>query len=656
MARLRRVSATEWLLPGLLTVYLCFSAGGFFPGAPALAAAALAVLLALRVSVAEDPFPGFSRSLALAAGGLTLLGVWQLASSAWSAAPARALLEFDRTLLYLLALLTFGCAARTPDRMRRLVWAVALAMGFVAAAALVTRLLPELWPTTPNVTNERLSYPLTYWNALGLVAALAMVLCLHLASSSREPRIARVLGAAAMPVLATTLYLTFSRGAIVAGALGLLAYAVLGRPRGLALALLASVAPTVLAVRAGYGADLLAVRDPTTAAAVAQGREVAGAVALAVAGTAILRAAMLPLDRRLAGIVVARRTARLLATGTATVTLLVAVAGAVAFDLPARASQGLERFVAGNTLDESGDARDRLTQVGNNGRIFHWRVALDGFEDERLTGSGAGTYELLWAQRRPSDFSVQDAHSLYLEVLAELGVVGLLALCLALVPILAALAIHARGRDRAVYAALLSAALAWVVRAGIDWDWEMPAVTLWLFCVGGAALASAPDGAGGLPRPGRRTRLLIALCVLLLALTPALLAISQRRLDQSVEAFKGGRCPAAVDAALGSLSAVSVRAEPWEILGYCDVRLGSRRLAVQAMQNAVERDPRNWRYHYALALARGAARLDPRAELRRARRLNPRQGLLRDAVRRFDTKDPRKWERRAIRARLPLIQ
>ena len=111
-----------------------------------------------------------------------------------------------------------------------------------------------------------------------------------------------------------------------------------------------------------------------------------------------------------------------------------------------------------------------------------------------------------------------------------------------------------------------------------------------------------------------------------------------------------------MDAALGSLAVVSVRAEPWEILGYCDVRLGSRELAVRAMQNALQRDPRNWQYHYGLALTRAAAGMDPRPQIRRARRLNPREDLLREEARRFDSRDPRTWRRRADSARLPLIQ
>jgi hypothetical protein len=70
------------------------------------------------------------------------------------------------------------------------------------------------------------------------------------------------------------------------------------------------------------------------------------------------------------------------------------------------------------------------------------------------------------------------------------------------------------------------------------------------------------------------------------------------------------------------------------------------------MQRAVDRDPDNWEVHYGLALALGAARLDPRQPARRALRLNPLGTLPRDAVRRFRSENPRVWERRARRARL----
>ena len=152
---------------------------------------------------------------------------------------------------------------------------------------------------------------------------------------------------------------------------------------------------------------------------------------------------------------------------------------------------------------------------------------------------------------------------------------------------------------------------------------------------------------------GRLPRVVVALGLLLLGTTPALAALSQRHLNESAAAFVRGDCTKAIDSALDSINVLGLRPEPWEILGYCDVRSGEERLAVRALEKAVERDPEHWHYRYGLALARGAAGQDPRPDARAALRLNPHNPLLQEAVKRFDTDDRREWRRRALAARLP---
>jgi Flp pilus assembly protein TadD len=90
-------------------------------------------------------------------------------------------------------------------------------------------------------------------------------------------------------------------------------------------------------------------------------------------------------------------------------------------------------------------------------------------------------------------------------------------------------------------------------------------------------------------------------------------------------------------------------------VGYCDSRLGRHDLAQQLFRRAAEVEPGNWQSWYGLALVRGAAGRDPRSAAARALELNPREPLARDAVKRFRTKDPRKWKRRALGARLPIL-
>ena len=57
----------------------------------------------------------------------------------------------------------------------------------------------------------------------------------------------------------------------------------------------------------------------------------------------------------------------------------------------------------------------------SNGRIDIWRQALDAFAAHPLGGIGGGSFDRWWNMHRPAELSVVDGHSLYLEVLAELG-------------------------------------------------------------------------------------------------------------------------------------------------------------------------------------------------------------------------------------------
>ena len=146
-----KVANWQLALPAALTVTLAFLAGGFFPGTIGLAAGLLCLLLVARVTLAERPFAGWSAPLAVTTGVLALFCVWTLASSGWSDAPARALAEFDRALLYLLVLAFLGLHARGPGHLSVLLRWVGLAIAVTCAIALATRLLPDDFPTSAGV-------------------------------------------------------------------------------------------------------------------------------------------------------------------------------------------------------------------------------------------------------------------------------------------------------------------------------------------------------------------------------------------------------------------------------------------------------------------------------------------------------------------------
>jgi O-antigen ligase len=67
----------------------------------------------------------------------------------------------------------------------------------------------------------------------------------------------------------------------------------------------------------------------------------------------------------------------------------------------------------------------RFFNTTTNSRTEYWRVAVGDFLRHPIAGSGAGTFVREWYAHRRIRVDVQDAHSLYLETLAELGLVGL---------------------------------------------------------------------------------------------------------------------------------------------------------------------------------------------------------------------------------------
>ncbi len=653
------MSVLAALVPGALAVYLGFNAGGFFAGSTAVAAIALVAALVGAATLLRDPLAGLSPRLFVVVLAMAALCAWTLASTLWSGAPARALLEFDRSLLYLLALVTFALLVRTDRSMRWLVWGLATASVIVCAAGVVTRTLPGVWHVALDpVADGRLSFPVSYWNALGLLAGIGIVLCASITTGRREPRPARVLAAAAIPLLATALYFTFSRGALLATAVGLVAFVLVGRPRALLCGLAATLPTTGLAVGVSLHADRLSSAHPVGQTAIDQGYGVALAVALSCVGAAAGRALMLRFDER-ARIPVSPR-ARRVGVATVAVAALVGVVALGASRGGAWTDHQRERLLGTGGIDHT-DQRKRLVDLGNNGRADAWRVAGEAFGSSPLTGKGAGTFENTWAQHRPSPFDVVDAHSLYVESLAELGLPGFLLIAVVVIGILAALARRCRGPDRALYAGVFAAALAWALHAGVDWDWEMPVVSLWVFAAGGAALAGRRSGAGPVRTPGRLPRVVAGLGLVLVAVTPALIAISQSRLDAGVSAFHRGDCDAASDDALGANAVLAVRPEPFELLAYCDARAGLQPLAARMMDQAIDRDRDNWELRYGRAVVLGFGGRDPRPALAEARRLNPLEPLLRSAradLRRAGGAGPAvrraRWRRWARSARLPV--
>lgn len=639
------------LLPGALTVFLSLRSGGFYLGAVSLAAAEMALVVGLRFALARRPLQGVGPALAVAAIAMGAFAAWTLLSANWSDSVARAYPQYSRALLYGLVLLFFGMLPFSVRRVRWIVYGVAAGIVVVCGVALVARLQPDLIFDPTLVNEPRLAYPLTYWNALGILACIGTVLCAHLVCSTRDHWMARIAAAAALPALTLALYYTLSRGAIWGAAAAVVLYIVIGRPRALLSGSIAAVPPVLVALAAATPSDKVSEGYPVLTAGA--GEEVAAVLLVCMAAAAGLRAALLPLDGWLDRLRLPQLD-RPVAAGAVAAGLLAVLLVAVAAGVPGQAQTKFEEFTdRSNVNPERGESR--LLSARAEGRLDLWDVALGSYREDRLKGSGAGTYEISWNRLRPGTSKVEHTHSLYMEVLGELGLVGFLLLLTVLGLILGAFAYRARGPDRPLFAALLAAALAWAVHAGVDWDWQMPATTVWLFALGGAALS----------RPLRRRRrrhhrdLKLALpriagvvACLILALLPARLALSDADLNEAIDEAARGDCAAARAAAVSSIDEVSQRPTPYQVIVFCDLREGRYRHAVSEASQAVRHDPDNWELHYTLAIARAGAGLDPRAAARRAAALNPLEDRIQRLPSGLTGDSKRGWRRGAGEALL----
>jgi len=100
-------------------------------------------------------------------------------------------------------------------------------------------------------------------------------------------------------------------------------------------------------------------------------------------------------------------------------------------------------------------------------RADYWSAARHIASIHPFLGTGAGTFAVLYHGAVPG----RDAHSLYLQALVELGPIGLL---LVVALFVGALVVAVRRGLAAPAAGLAVFAFA----AGVDWDWQLPAVTV----------------------------------------------------------------------------------------------------------------------------------------------------------------------------------
>src|SRR4051794_10771795 len=450
---------------------LAFASGGYFESARLVALAVAAVTLAVTAVAAPRALPGSTAGRA-ALAAFALYAAWVALASTWAPVAFDARADVQRALLYVA---TFAAAAAAWRARERLTW---LEPGLAAGALIVIgeglsgRLLPSVITLDRTASaGGRLEQPLTYWNATGSLAAIGFVLCARLAGTPERPRALRCGAAAAAVPLAMGVYLSFSRGALAAVAVGLLVVLLVAPTRPQLRAVAVVVIAGVLACAVAGGADGVRALHGDTSERAVQGAGVLGAALALAAFSALLIAAA------------ARRgNEDVRPLSLAPWVRPAAVAALVAALVVPVLISGRDHPAA------FGATTQRFTSASSN-RYDYWRVALDVGAAHPLGGVGPAGFAVQWLQRRTIDEPVRDAHSFELEAFAELGLVGL-ALALALIAGSAWAGIVAVRRDASLTGGLLAAAAVWAVGSAIDCSWEMPALTL-VAVVAAGALAGA---------------------------------------------------------------------------------------------------------------------------------------------------------------------
>jgi hypothetical protein len=453
---------------------LAFFSGGFFDR-PRLIAGIVAWGLVLVAAVlAPRPLPASGAGRA-ALAGLFLLTAWTALSLIWAPLGGRAQDDLQRLLLYLAYFTAALALLRGPVVRRWLEPAVALGALGVVGYGLAERLLPGLLEFDRSRSAKgRLEQPLTYWNAEGAVAAVGLILAVRIAGDPRRGRALRGAAAAAGVPLGLGVYLSFSRGALAAVAAGMVVLIALSpelRPQ---------LRGAVAVLGAGTAASLVASRLPTVESlAIGQLGDTGDGLLMLVALIVLAAAA--------AGIVVrepsVERAGPSLRVSRPAAVLSLSV---VALLVAAIAYTALEGRPQGVSPERTVGA-ERLGSIDSN-RYRYWQVALESWADRPLIGLGSGGFRVAWLKERDRVDQAADAHSLYIETVAELGIVGLALLAVFFGGVAWGL-VRLHRRDAAAVAGPAAALAAWAIHAGLDWDWEMPALTLMALLLGAAALA-----------------------------------------------------------------------------------------------------------------------------------------------------------------------
>jgi O-Antigen ligase len=632
--RLDRRTIGAWVLGFGPVLYLALRGGGYDLVIRSEVGLAAWWIVLLGVLVGALPLTRVGRLSWTCAGLLTAFLVWSLIASSWSSSSERTIAEVARLATYL-GLFVLAVAFLRRDTLRPLVSGIGAAFGIVGLLAVLSRLYPGAFPHDSVDAifgrSPRLNYPLNYANGTGNLLAIGLPLLLLAATRSRTIA-GQALGAAAIPVAVLGVVLTASRGGALTAIVAVLAFFALSLDRlpKLATGITTAAGSTILIAALLHRTD---VRDNLSSpAAISQRHQMTALVIAVCIGVALVQVGIALASRYLWRPSVMRMSRRQATVGTAS-GFLVALLIAVAIGLPGQLSHQWQLFKQTDTTGVvSQNVLSRLGTVTGSHRYQYWQTAVDAWKSKPLTGIGPGTFEFYWEKHGSISEFIRNAHSLYLETLAETGIIGLLPLIALLLTLLIAgvvRTLRAPPLARASLAAATASLIAFCVACGYDWMWQLAVAPIAALLLGAAILAYRDEPQPAEPPRARWVRYAPRAGVVLASLG-AIVVISvpygaTSAIRSSQSEFRAGRMGSALADTATAQRLEPYAATPWLQRALILESSHDLKSASLAINQATARESQNWQVWLVRARieAESGRGLLAVRDYRRAHALNP---------------------------------
>jgi hypothetical protein len=439
-------------------------------------------VIAVLLTGARGPAWGAAALLAF-----TVFTALTALSITWSVQPDASWTASNQTVAYLAAFAVGLALARVvPGRWPVLIGAIAALAVAVCGFALLGKVFMGFLNSDP--TLGRLTAPIGYWNAIGLLAAMGLVPVLWAGVGEQRPALARILTVPGITILGAALVLCYSRSALIAGVICLAIWFTLV-PRRLAAAavlLPGAIGAAVISVWM-LGHHALSSNNVADAVQRPAGHTFGWVLLIVMVLTTLAGVAVVRISSRWQPRAELRRR---IGTVLLALAALIPLGALVKLFGSSRGATGEISYLwtkLTSTKASIGTQSTRLTTVANS-RPRYWHEALTIFSHHVVAGAGALSFGTAQSPYVSAPIPGQNAHSFFFETLADLGLIGVAIMLILLVTWIMAtrrtlgpLRVSgeaAASPERVGMVTLALIALAFGIQSTIDWTWYVPAVAV----------------------------------------------------------------------------------------------------------------------------------------------------------------------------------